>query len=142
MRALSRAIVLGIGILMVCGSPVRAQFGDMGEAVKKGASDAAKGQVMKELGMETPTAVAATPAAATTPAGVTPAAAGTPATTPAGEAQVTPAAADTPAAGADTGAAATPAAAAEAAGAAPTPGGAGTLEDATEQMKKKIPKPY
>jgi len=47
MKALSSAIVLGIGFLMVSGSPARAQFGDMGEAVKKGAGDAAKQEIMK-----------------------------------------------------------------------------------------------
>ena len=67
MKGLSSAIVLGVGFLIVSGSPARAQLGDMGEAVKKGAGDAVKEQVMKEAaekaGLAAPTAPAATPAA-------------------------------------------------------------------------------
>ena len=105
MKAFSSAIVLGIGFLMVSGSPARAQFGDMGEAVKKGAGDAAKQEIMKgaaeKAGLPTPTAPAAAPAADTGAAGA-----------PVGEPQVAPGATDTPAAapGSDTGAPSAPAA--------------------------------
>jgi hypothetical protein len=92
MKALSSAIVLGIGFLMISGSPARAQLGDLGEAVKKGASDAAKQEIMKQAGLPTP---------------VTPAAAPSAASTPVGEPKGTPGTMDTPAAApaADTGAA-------------------------------------
>ena len=40
MKAFSRAIVLGIGFLMVSGSPAHAQFGDMGDVVNNDAGDA------------------------------------------------------------------------------------------------------
>ena len=99
MKAFSSAIVLGIGLLMVSASPARAQLGDMGEAVKKGAADAAKEEIMKgaaeKAGLPTPGAPAAAPAADTGAASA-----------PAGEAKGSPGAADTPAAapGADTGA--------------------------------------
>lgn len=98
MKALSRVIVLGIGVLMYSGSPARAQLGDMGEAVKKGAGDAAKQEIMKgaaeKAGLPTPGAPAATPAAGTGAASA-----------PAGAPQVAPAAP-----GADAGAADAPAA--------------------------------
>ncbi len=96
MKALSSAIVLGIGFLMVSGSPARAQFGELGEAAKKGASEGVKQEIMKQAGLVTPTAPAATPAAET----------GTPVGAPKG----TPGAADTPAAapGADKGAGGAP----------------------------------
>ena len=96
MKALSSAIVLGIGFLMVSGSPARAQLGELGEAAKKGASDAAKQELMKQAGVPTPGAPAATPAADTGAA-----------TTPVGEPKGTPGAAEAPAAtpGSDTGAA-------------------------------------
>jgi hypothetical protein len=100
MKALSSVIVLGIGFLMVSGSPARAQFGDMGDAVKKGAGDAVKQEVMKgaaeKAGLPTPTAPAAAPAADTGAASA-----------PVGEPQVAPEAAEAPAA--DTGAASAPA---------------------------------
>jgi hypothetical protein len=75
MKASSSAIVLGISLLMLSGSPARAQLGDMGEAVKKGASDAAKQEIMKQAGLPTP---------------------GTPAAAPAGDAGAANAPADTP----------------------------------------------
>ena len=103
MRAFSSAIVLGIGFLMVSGSPARAQFGDMGDAVKKGASDAAKKEVMKAAGVPTPTTPAAAPAAdtgaASAPAAAPPAAPGSgtgAANAPAGEPKAAPGAADAP----------------------------------------------
>jgi hypothetical protein len=91
MKALSSAIVLGIGFLMVSGSPALAQYGDMGDAVKKGAGDAVKQEVMKgaaeKAGLPAPGAPAAAPAADTGAASA-----------PVGEPQVAPAAADAPAA--------------------------------------------
>ena len=95
MRRLSSVVILGIGLLMCSGSPARAQLGDMGEAVKKGAADAAKQELMKQAGLPTAGAPAATPGAESGAANP-----------PAGEPKVAPAAADTPAAapGADTGA--------------------------------------
>ena len=104
MKAFSSAIVLGIGFLMVSGSPARAQFGDMGEAAKKGAGDAVKQEIMKgaaeKAGLPTPGATAAAPAADTGAASA-----------PVGEPQVAPGATDTPAAapGSDTGAPSAPA---------------------------------
>ena len=64
MKALS-AIVLGLGLLMLSGTPARAQFGEMGEAAKKGAGDAAKQEIMKgagKAGLPTPGEAEATPA--------------------------------------------------------------------------------
>jgi len=103
MKAFSSAIGLGIGLLMVSGSPARAQFGEMGEAVKKGAGDAVKQEIMKgaaeKAGLPTPGAPAAAPAADTGAASA-----------PVGEPQVAPAAAGAPAAapGSDTGAPSAP----------------------------------
>ncbi|MGD0948374.1 MAG: hypothetical protein ABSA52_13175 [Candidatus Binatia bacterium] len=103
MKALSSAIALGIGFLMVSGSPARAQLGDMGDAVKKGAGDAVKQEMMKgaaeKAGLPTPGAPAAAPAADTGAASA-----------PVGEPQVALGATDTPAAapGSDTGAPSAP----------------------------------
>ena len=103
MKALSSAIVLGIGFLLCLGSPARAQWEGMGEAVKKGAADSAKQELLKgaaeKAGLPTQGAPAATPAADTGAASA-----------PVGEPKVTPGAAETPAAapGADTGAATAP----------------------------------
>ncbi|HVO27885.1 MAG TPA: hypothetical protein VMW56_30110 [Candidatus Margulisiibacteriota bacterium] len=88
MKAVSSAIVLGIGFLMVSGSPARAQFGDLGEAAKKGASEGVKQEIMKQAGLPTP---------------------GTPAVTPAAAADTGAASAPAAAPGADTGAAPAPA---------------------------------
>ena len=141
MKALSRPIVLGLGFLLVSGSPARAQLGGMGEAVKKGAADAAKQEVMKgvaeKVGLPTPTAPVSTPTAGTGAV-----------STPVGEPKVTPGAAEAPAAApaADTGAATAPVGepkVAPGAAEAPAamPGAAGTVEGAGEQMmKKKMPK--
>ena len=94
MKTLTSAIVLGIGFLMVSGSPARAQLGELGEAVKKGASDAAKQEIMKQAGLPTPATPAVTPAADTGAAAA-----------PVGEPKGTPGAAEAPAAtpGSDTG---------------------------------------
>ena len=131
MKVLSSAIVLGIGFLLVSGSPARAQLGGMGDAVKKGATDAAKQEVMKgvgeQVGLPTPTVPASTPTAGavSTPVGepkATPGAAEAPAATtaPAAEPKVAPGAVEAPAA---------------------MPGAAGTVEGAGEEMmKKKMPK--
>ena len=62
MKALSSVIVLGIGFLVTSGGPARAQLGDLGEAVKKGAGDAAKQELMKEAGLPTPVTPSAAPA--------------------------------------------------------------------------------
>jgi hypothetical protein len=99
MKTLTSAIALGIGFLMVSGSPARAQFGDMGDAVKKGAEDAAEQEIMKKAGVPTPGAPAAAPAADTGAA-----------IAPADQPKVAPGAADAPAAapGSDTGAPSAP----------------------------------
>jgi hypothetical protein len=96
MKKLGSMTVFAIGLLLCFGSPARAQLGEMGEAVKKGATDAAKEELMKKAGL--PTAV---PTPAATPA-TTPEAAETPAAepgagsgkvdVPAGEAEAVPAA--------------------------------------------------
>ena len=139
MKALGSAIVVGIGFVLVSGSPARAQLGGMGDAVKKGATDAAKQEVMKgvgeQVGLPTPTVPASTPTAGAV-------------STPVGEPKATPGAAEAPAAApaADTGAATAPAAEPKVApGAveapAAMPGAAGTVEGAGEEMmKKKMPK--
>jgi len=99
MKRLSSVIILGVGVLLCSGSPARAQLGGMGDAVKKGAGEAAKQELMKgaaeKAGLPAPGAPAAAPAADTGAANA-----------PAGEPEAAPAAADTPAAapGADTGA--------------------------------------
>ena len=147
MKTLSSAIVLGIGLLMVSGSPARAQLGGLGDAAQKGAGDAVKQELMKgaadKAGLPAPGAPAITPAAAAGAAvdepKVAPASAGTPAaapgaetgaaTGPSGEAKVTPGAADAPAGA--------PAAAGEPKVA---PGASGTVYDAGESLKKKMPK--
>jgi hypothetical protein len=155
MKAFSSAIVFGIGFLMVSGNPARAQLGDMGEAVKKGAGDAVKQEIMKgaaeKAGLPTPTAPAAAPAADTGAAGApaaAPAAGTGAASTPVGEPEVTPGGTDTPAAApeADTGAAPAPEGepkVAPGAAQAPAgmPGAAETMQDAAgKAMKKKMPK--
>ncbi len=94
MRRFSSVIILGIGVLLYSGSPARAQLGSMGEAVQKGATDAAKQELMKQAGVPTPSAPAATPG---TPA-VTPAADAGAANAPAGEPKAAPPAAEAPAA--------------------------------------------
>ena len=95
MKTHSSVIILGIGFLLCFGSPARAQWEGMGEAVKKGATDAAQQELLKKAGVPTPEAAAATPGA---PTGA--------ATAPAEAPKATPAAADAPAdaPGADTGA--------------------------------------
>ncbi len=87
MKTLSGVAILGIGFLLCSGSPARAQLGELGTAVEKGAADAAKQELMKQAGLPTPGAPGATPAGA---AGAESA--------PAGEPKAAPAAADTPAA--------------------------------------------
>jgi hypothetical protein len=86
MKTLSSVIILGIGFVLCSGSPARAQWEGMGEAVKKGATDAAKQELLKQAGVPTPEAAAATPGADTGAA-----------TAPAEEPEATPAAADAPA---------------------------------------------
>ncbi len=63
MKTRSSAIILGIGLLLCSGSVAHAQLGDLGDAMKKGATDAAKQELMKEAGVPTAGAPAATPAA-------------------------------------------------------------------------------
>jgi len=150
MKNLSSAMILGVGVLLCFGGPVRAQFKDMGEAMKKGATDAGKEELMKKAGM--PTAV---PTAAATPVPTV----GAP--TPAGEAPGdTPAAAETPGdtgavevpegeEAADTGAAEAPAGEAEvapepAAGEVEVAPPAGSVEEmikkkAVEEGSKRMP---
>lgn len=146
MKALSSAIVLGVGFLMVLGSPAHAQFGDLGKAVQKGASDAAKQEIMKgvaeQVGLPTPVTPAATPAAAPEAADTPAAAADTEegaAAAPVGEPEAAPEAAEAPAAGAEVG---EPEAAPEAAEApAATPGAAGAVQDYLgKEIEKKVPK--
>ena len=109
MKVFSSMVVLGIGFLMMSGSPARAQFGEMGEAVKKGAGDAVKQEVMKGAAEKAGLPAAEAPAAA--PAADTGAA-----SAPAGEPQVAPGAAKAPVAapGSETGAGNAPAAGAPA----------------------------
>ena len=101
MKTLSSAIVLGLGFLMLAGSPARAQFGDMGDAVKKGAGDAAKQEIMKgaaeKAGLPTPGAPAAAPGtgAASAPE-VAPGAVEAPAAAPGADAGAASAPADGP----------------------------------------------
>jgi len=94
MKALSSVIVLGIGFWIISGSPARAQLGEMGEAVGKGATDAAKQEMMKKAaeraGLPAAAASAAAPGADT---GAAPAAAGEPKVAP--EAAEAPAGAGT-----------------------------------------------
>jgi hypothetical protein len=79
MNTRSGAIILGIGFFLCSGSPVRAQLGELGQAVEKGASEAAKQELMKQAGLPTAGTPAVTPAA-------TPGAEGGAANAPAGEA--------------------------------------------------------
>lgn len=93
MKTLSSVIIVGIGLLLCFGRPARAQFGDMGEAVKKGAEGTVKQEMQGaagKAGLPAPEATAATPGAA---------AGGESA--PVGEPEAAPAAADTPAAAPD-----------------------------------------
>jgi len=133
MKAVSSAIVLGIGFLMLSGRPARAQFGGMGDGVKASAGDAAKQEVMKGVAEK---------------AGLpTPGAGGAATSAPAGQPPIAPAAADAPAAvpGSDTGAANAPVGepkvAPQAADApAPAPGPAGIAQDAGGDVGKMMPK--
>jgi hypothetical protein len=109
MKALRSVIGLGIGFLMVSGSPARAQY-DMGDGLKKGAGDVVKQQA-EQAGLLAPgtataaagtaTAAAGTPTAAATGAASTPGA--TPGSTagaanaPAAEPKGVPGASDVPA---------------------------------------------
>ncbi len=68
MKTRQSTIILGIGVFLCFGSPVRAQLGDLGNAMEKGASDAAKQELMKKAGLPTAGAPAATPGAANAPA--------------------------------------------------------------------------
>ena len=63
MKTLSSVIILGIGFLLCSGIPARAQLGELGQAVEKGAADAAKQELMKQAGLPTAGAPAVTPAA-------------------------------------------------------------------------------
>ncbi len=94
MKTRNSALILGIGFLLCSGSLARAHLGDLGNAVKQGATDAAKEELMKQAGVPTAGAPAATPGAG-----------GGAANAPAEPKAAAPAA-DTPAAapGADTGA--------------------------------------
>jgi len=91
MKTLSSAIALGIGFWMLSGNQqARGQVGGMGDALKTGAGDAAKQEVMKgaaeKTGLPAPGAPGAAGAAATAPAGgppvVAPVAADAPAAAP------------------------------------------------------------
>jgi len=93
------AIVFGVGFLMVSGAPGLAQMGDMGDAMKKAAGDAAQQQIMKSAGLPTPGAPAAAPAADTGAANapaVAPGAADAPAVAPGSDAGAPAAPADAP----------------------------------------------
>jgi hypothetical protein len=63
MKTRSSALILGIGVFLCFGSPARAQLGDLGNAAKQGATDAAKQELMKQAGVPTAGAPAATPGA-------------------------------------------------------------------------------
>ena len=127
MKMLSSVIILGIGLFLCSGGTARAQWGEMGEAAKKGAADAAKQELLKGAGVPTPEATAATPAAET--GAVTPAAE-EPNTTPAAEAP-----AGEP--GADTGAPKAPAGEAEVAPEAAEAPAAAPAEDVEKMIKDK-----
>ena len=145
MKALRNMIVLGVGLLVVSVIPARAQYGDMGDALKKGAGDAAKEKLLKGAPAEAPVAApAADKAAASAPVGepkVAGAAADAPAAVdaPAAAGSAPAAAGDAPAAAGDA-PAATGDAPAAAAAPAPAPATDGTAPDATGFIKKMIPK--
>ena len=80
MNTRNTAIILGIGFFLCSGSPVHAQLGELGQAVEKGAGDAAKQKLMNQAGLPTAGTPAVTPAA-------TSGAEGGAANTPAGEAE-------------------------------------------------------
>jgi hypothetical protein len=79
MKARNTAIILGIGFFLCSGSLARAQLGELGKAAEKGASEAAKQELMKQAGLPTAGTPAVTPAA-------TPGEEGGAANAPAGEA--------------------------------------------------------
>jgi hypothetical protein len=64
MKTFSSVIIFGVGLLLGSGSLVHAQYGNMGEAVKKGAGDAGKEALMKgaaeKAGLAAPGAPTAT----------------------------------------------------------------------------------
>ena len=136
MKTLRSAIVLSVALWMLSGNSARAQVGDMGDALKKGAGDAVRQEVMKgaaeKAGLPAPGAPGADGAAATAPAG--------------GPPVVAPAAADAPVAapGSDTGAANAPVGEPKVApgvadAPASAPGAGGTTQDAAG-AGKIIPK--
>lgn len=86
MKTLCRGITIGVGLFICFGSPARAQLGELGEAVKKGATDAATQELMKQAGLPTPGTPAATPGADTGSATAPAAPAGAPAATPGADA--------------------------------------------------------
>ena len=69
MKTRKIGLILGIGFFLWSGSPARAQLGDVGDAMKKGAIDAGQQELMKKAGVPTAGAPAATPGAANAPAG-------------------------------------------------------------------------
>lgn len=76
MKTRNGTLVLGIGLFLCFGSPVHAQLGELGNvgnAAKQGATDAAKQELLKQAGVPTAGAPAPTPAAdsgaASAPAG-------------------------------------------------------------------------
>ena len=79
MKTTAGLIVLGLGFLLGAGTPAYAQLGELGNAVKQGAEGAAKQELMKQAGLPTAGAAAATPGAETgganapTPAAAAPA---------------------------------------------------------------------
>lgn len=86
MKTRHSALILGFGLCLCASSPARAQLGDLGNAMKQGAEDAAKQELMKQAGVPTAGAPAATPGAesgaANAPADAAAPAAGAPAAAP------------------------------------------------------------
>ena len=129
MKTLRSAIVLGVAFWILSGSQARAQVGGMGEALKTGAGDAAKQEVMKgaaeKAGLPAPGAPGADGAATSAPAAADAPAAAPGSDTgaanaPVGEPKVAPGVADAP---------------------TPAPGADGTTQDAggVGKMMPKLP---
>lgn len=96
MSKLTSAIALGLGLAVLPATVGHAQLGAIGEAAKKGATDAATKEVMERAGLATPSpSPTASPAEASPTAATSPSPAATPASTssPASVATASPAAA-------------------------------------------------
>lgn len=87
MSKLTRTIALSLGLAILPATATRAQLGDIGEAARKGATDAATKEVMQKAGLVTPspspTASPADASPTTAASSPTAAASPSPAVTPA-----------------------------------------------------------